>query len=236
MKRVSLLTPVLLVAAALLLPPAASARIVELGATAEPGTASCPTEPCVSVVRVSGYQGRSAGGRKNPYYIRRNGYIVAFTITLAQPNPEQVAFFDGEFGSPSQVKLSVLRKGDTRKTRLRHRLVQETDPVDVDAYFGSRPTFVLEEPLRVRRGNWIAITVPTWAPMLGINLTRSDWWRASRAKGSCEGDRSLEQFALEDLREVTTFGCTYTGARLLYSATYVPDNRETAARGEETPE
>ena len=29
---------------------------------------------------------------------------------------------------------------------------------------------------------------------------------------------------MEDLREVTTFGCTYHGARLLYSVTYVPSN------------
>jgi hypothetical protein len=86
---------------------------------------------------------------------------------------------------------------------------------------------VLPEPLRVREGNWIALTVPTWAPMLAINLTRSDWWRSSRAKGSCEPPRSLRQFAMEDLREVSVFGCTYSGARLLYTATYIPDNKST---------
>ena len=108
------------------------------------------------------------------------------------------------------MRLSVLRRGDTRKTRLEHRLVQQSDLFEVDDYFGSSPTFVLDPPLRVRKGNWIALTVPTWAPMLSINLGKSDWWRSSRAKGSCEPPRSLRQFSMEELREVRRFGCTYT--------------------------
>lgn len=214
-------------AAALALAPGASARIVELGATATPVNPSCPADPCVAVVRVTGYQGRAAGGPKNPYYIRRNGYIVAFTLNLSAPSAEQVTFFNDNYGSPAQVQLSVLRKGDTRKTRLQHRLVQQSEPFEIDEYFGSSPTFALPEPLRVREGNWIAITVPTWAPMLAINLTKSDWWRSSRAKNNCEPPRSLRQFAMEDLRQVSVFGCTYSAARLLYSVTYIPDNRPT---------
>jgi hypothetical protein len=125
------------------------------------------------------------------------------------------------------VQLSVLRKGNTRKTRLQHRLVQETEPFELDEYFGSSPTFVLPEPLRVREGNWIALTVPTWAPLLSTNLARTNWWRSSRAKDSCEPPRSLRQFAMQDLREVNVFGCTYHGARLLYTATYIPSNHVT---------
>jgi hypothetical protein len=32
---------------------------------------------------------------------------------------------------------------------------------------------------------------------------------------------------MEDLRGINVFGCTYSGARLLYTATYIPDNRPT---------
>jgi uncharacterized protein YlbG (UPF0298 family) len=32
---------------------------------------------------------------------------------------------------------------------------------------------------------------------------------------------------MEDLREVAKFGCTYHGARLLYTVTYVPSNHVT---------
>ena len=226
MKRALLLIPVLLTAT-LAFAPGASARIVELGATADAATPSCPADPCAAVVRVTGYQGRSAGGPKNPYFIRRDGYIVAFTVALGAPNATQANHFNTTYGSPAQVQLSVLRKGTTQKSRLEHRLVQQTEPFPVDSYFGSSPTFVLPEPLRVKEGNWIAITVPTWAPTLAINLTKSDWWRSSRAKGSCEPPRSLRQFAMEDLRQVSVFGCTYSSARLLYSVTYIPDNRPT---------
>ena len=226
MKRSLLLIPVL--AAALALPASAPARIVELGAVAEPATPSCPADPCEAAVRVTALQGSTTGGRKNPYYIRRNGYIVAFTVTLAEPTAEQVDFFNDNFGSPAQLRLSVLRRGDTRRTRLNYRLVGQSALFEVDRYFGSSPTFVLPEPLRVRKTNWIAITVPTWAPMFANNLGRSDWWRSSREKGSCDPPRSLRQFALSDLREVNVFGCTYSGARLLYTATYVPDPKPTS--------
>jgi len=226
MKRSLLLISV--VAALLALPPSASARIVELGSGADSVNPSCPGDPCEAAVRVTALQGKTAGGRKNPYYIRRNGYIVAFTVTLSQPTAEQIGFFNDNFGSPAQARLSVLRRGDTRKTRLNYRLISQSELFRVDRYFGSSPTFVLERPLRVKKTNWIAITVPTWAPIFANNLGRSDWWRSSRAKNSCDPPRSLRQFALDDLREVNVFGCTYSGARLLYSATYVPDPKPTS--------
>ncbi|MGH2763710.1 MAG: hypothetical protein ACRDLD_14220 [Thermoleophilaceae bacterium] len=225
MKRSLLLIPVL--AACLGLPSTSAARIVELGSGADAANPSCPEDPCEAAVRVTALQGRSAGGRKNPYYIRRDGYIVAFTVRLAKPTAEQVDFFNDNFGSPAQVRLSVMRRGKKRRNRLNYRLLRHSDLFRVDRYLGSNPTFVLDEPLRVKKTNWIAITVPTWAPIFANNLGRSDWWRSSRARNSCDPPRSLRQFALEDLREVNTFGCTYSGARLLYTATYIPDPKRT---------
>ena len=230
MKRTLLLIPVLV--AALVWAPAASARIVELGAVADAVNPSCPADPCEAAVRVTGLHGRAAGGPKNPYYIRRSGYVVAFTVTLAAPTAEQVAFFNDNFGSPAEVGLSVLRKSDKKKTRLNYRLVNQSQLFEVEDYFGSKPTFVLDQPMRVRKGNWIAITVPSWAPIFANNLTRSDWWRSSRAKNSCETPRSLRQFAMTELREVNMFGCTYSGARLLFTATYVPDPKPTVQEEE----
>ena len=230
MKRTLLLIPVLV--AALVWAPAASARIVELGAVADAVNPSCPADPCEAAVRVTGLQGRAAGGPKNPYYIRRSGYVVAFTVTLAAPTAEQVAFFNDNFGSPAEVGLSALRKSDKKKTRLNYRLVNQSELFEVENYFGSKPTFVLDQPMRVRKTNWVAITVPTWAPIFANNLTRSDWWRSSRAKNSCETPRSLRQFAMTELREVNMFGCTYSGARLLFTDTYVPDPKPTVQEEE----
>lgn len=229
MKRFLLLTSVL-VAGLAVLPQAASARIVELGTPADAASLNCPgtTEsPCVAAVRMTGYQGRASGGRKNPYYIRRDGHLVAFTVQLAKPTAEEIGFFNTNFGSPSTARISVLRRGTTQKTRLDHRLIRQSDTFELDRYFGSKPTFVFDRPIPVKKGNWIGLTVSTWAPLLATNLARTNWWRSSRPKGSCEPPRSLRQFAMEDLREVNTFGCTYHGARLLYTVTYVPSNRVT---------
>jgi hypothetical protein len=225
MKRFLLL--ILAVTLALALAPSASARVIEIGDVGNDVNPSCPADPCEAAVRVTALQGRIAGGRKNPYYIRRDGYVVAFTVQLARPTDEQIGFFNDNFGSPAQLRLSVLRQSKKRKQRLNYRVVNQSDMYEVDRYFGSNPTFVLDEPLRVRKTNWIAITVPTWAPIFSNNLTGSDWWRSSREKGSCEPPKSLNQFAVQSLREIVTFGCTYHGARLLYTATYVPDPKPT---------
>ncbi len=70
------------------------------------------------------------------------------------------------------MRISVLRAGRTRKTRLTHRLLRQSGRVRVDRYFGSSPTFVFGRPLRVSRGNRIALTVPTWTPSLALGLGR----------------------------------------------------------------
>jgi hypothetical protein len=229
MKRILLLTFVL--AAALALPSSASARIIELGQTNVAATLNCPAPPddlCVAAVRMTGYQGRASGGPKNPFYIRRDGHLVAFTVQLSKPTAEETAFFNGNFGTPSTARISVLRRGTTRKTRLDHRLINQSDRFTLNSYFGSKPTFVFDRPIPVKKGNWIALTVPTWAPLLATHQGRENWWRSSRPNDSCDPPKSLAQFAMEDLREVVKFGCTHhDGARLLYTVTYIPNNHVT---------
>jgi hypothetical protein len=218
---------VAVIAGALAFPSGASARIVELGSQAQPATPSCPAEECVVAARVTALQGRASGGPKNPYYIRRDGWLVAFTVTLSRPNAEQVEYFNENLGSPAQAQLSVLRRGNTRRTRLNYRLLAQSETFPLEDYFGSSPTFALEEPLRVSRGSWVGITVDTWAPLYASTSSQADWWRSSRAKGSCEGSRSLNQFAMEALGEDRIFGCTYHAKRFLFTVTYIPDNRPT---------
>jgi hypothetical protein len=216
--------PLLAVLAVLALAPAAQARVVELGADATPAAgASCPQD-CQGIGRVSGYMGR-AGGRSDPYVIRRDGKIVAFTITLGKPDEQQTEFFNNLYGGPPQARLSILRRGKTRKTRLTHRLLRQSDLFRVDQYFGSSPTFALDEPLDVDRGNIVALTVPTWAPAFGVNLPRSNWWRSSRRRDACD---NVSQRAAQQFRGgLRIYGCTYFRARLLYTATYIPDPRPT---------
>jgi hypothetical protein len=223
MKRVFLLTTLALAAAA----PTASARVIELGATTDGAKPSCPAEPCFAAYQVSGYQGR-AGSKGLPFRVPRDGYVVAFTVTLGAVTSNQISFFDNAFGSPAQVRLSVLRRGKHRRTRYDHRLIAQTRRFRIDKYFGSSPTLALDAPLRIRKGYYVALTVPTWAPVLANKPPGRNWWRSSRPKGQCGStDKLAPPSAQERLRSVKKYGCTYGGARLLYTATYIPDPRPT---------
>lgn len=220
MKRYALITAIL--AAALGVPATADARVVELGAAGLEAPASCPDD-CQAVGRVTGYQLR-AGTERSPFKVNTRGKIVAFSVALGNPRQDQVDFFDDLFGGPSKVQLVILRPGSRR----RHRLTGRSDVFEVNDYFGSTPTFALRRPLTVRRGYVVALSVPTWIPSFAVGLPESDVWRSSRAPDRCDDVRQrAEQTRRGSLR---TYGCIYRTARLLYSATFIPDNRRTNRR------
>ena len=102
------------------------------------------------------------------------------------------------------ARISVLRRGTTRKTRLDHRLISQSDTFELDRYFGSKPTFVFDKPIPVKKGNWIALTVPDLgaAPVddPGANELVA---LVARRRATCDPPKSLSQFAMEDLREVS---------------------------------
>jgi hypothetical protein len=206
--------------ACLALAPTASAKVVELGSTTSPARSKCPSNPCEVIGRVTGYQGRSDTAR-NPFVIPRAGHIVAFTVTLAKLQPNQIDYFSNLYGGQPQVRISILRRGKRKKKRLDHRLMAQSKTYDLSHFFGSSPTFAFGRPLRVRRKYIVALTIPTWAPVFARDLSRSNWWRASRRKKHCD---DVTQHADQDrVGQVATYGCTYHTARLLYTATYVPD-------------
>jgi hypothetical protein len=218
MKRSLLLA---VVGALLLLPSVASAKVVELGSKIPAAQVSCPVN-CQAITRVTAYQQR-AGVIQDPFVIPRAGKIVAFTVRLGAPTAEQIRFFqsDSGFGDP-KVQLSILRKSKHRKTRRSHRLLAQSDVYDVQDFFGTAPTFVLDKPIRVRKNYIAALTVPTWAPSLAVGLAQNFGWTSSR-QSRC---KNVSQRAQQTrLMSVAVFGCSYFTARLYYTVTYIPDNR-----------
>jgi hypothetical protein len=220
----------------LAVPAGAQAKVRELGAEPPGAKVGCP-ETCQAITRTTGYQ-TSSGSIKNPYYVRRDGYIVAWTITLGEPSAEQISYFqDSAAGSlglgPPSARISVVRKGTRKKNRLMHRLLAASPIERLDRYYGSSPSFVLEKPLRVERGSIVALTVPSWAPAFAVGLGRDFAWFSSRHKtprpddsGSRCGDVSQDA-AQEAIGGLRRYECRYRTARLLYSATFVPDPRPT---------
>ena len=219
MKRLSATVATTLLAMAVP-PPAASARVVELGATEQRPPASCP-DNCQAIGRVTGFQ-VSQGPAKNPFLVRSPGKVVAFSIQLGKPRPDQVDYFNDLFGGPPQAQISILRPG----ARRRHRLTGQSELFDLEPYFGSTPTFALDRPLTARKGYVVALTVPRWAPAFGVGLPNDEAWRSSRQSGRC--DDVTQEAAQRRRTSLRTYGCLYRTARLLYTVTFVPDPRPTS--------
>ena len=200
----------------------ASARIIEVGATAAQAAPTCPSSPCRAVTRTTGYQAKVADSRAE-YVVPRNGRIVAWTISLGSPDARQIEFFQDSYGEAS-AQLTILRRG----RRLFHRVIGQSPVQQLQPYFGQSVQFPLERSIRVRRGEVVALTVPTWAPALSQLVDDGSSWRASRAKERCSDfDR---QTAQTQMSQLTQYRCLYR-ERLTYSATLITDPRPNKPAG-----
>jgi hypothetical protein len=78
--------------------------------------------------------------------------------------------------------------------------------------------------LRVRKGDIVGLTVPTWAPAFAEGLSATNAWRASREQGKCTNTTAVRQGQPQQkVGRRATYGCLYRTARLLYTATVVLD-------------
>ena len=241
-QAVTLKTKLLASAAALLallvLPAAAPARIIEIGNTegAELPAPSCPANPCQAVTRTTAYQAK-VGPTRGLMAAPEHGRIVAFTVRLAEVNPRQRAYFAERLGGAPRVAVSVLRPSP----RLFYTVVATSPARDVSRHLGGTAQFALTRSLRARKGDVIALTVPTWAPVLQLGLGADTSWRGSRAEECNTQETFMAQTAQQEVGARAQYRCLYQEARLTYSATLVTDvevdpRAEQEDTEEETPE
>jgi hypothetical protein len=189
----------------------ASAKIVEIGRT--DAAPACPDSPCLAVSRTTGYQVKVADDR-NVFAAPEDGKIVAWSVALGKPTAEQIAFFDKSLGGPASAQLTVIRLGK----KLVSQVITQSPVQLLATYFGQTVQFPLNRTLNVKKGDVIALTVPTWAPALTQLLADHSAWRASRPLDKCN-DTST-QTAQTTLAGTAAYRCLYK-ARLTYSATLV---------------
>ena len=204
---------------ALALPAAAPATLSEVGVigVTNPATVpSCPASPCLAVSRTTGFQVK-VGSVRNPMGVSRNGTIVAWTITLGKPTATQVKFFDANEGGVSEAALAILRPQKT--PNLTYKLVAQSPLIKLTPYFGKTAQFPLETTIQVKKGDEIALTVPSWAPALALGFGNDTSWRASRPKKQCTSTSS--QTSHTQLNTSIQYYCLYQTARLTYSATLI---------------
>ncbi len=230
MKRASIaaVAPALLLAG--LLPATASAKIIEVGAT-RPSALVAPTCPpgatgskCTIVLTGVTALETISDGHTYPTTVNQPGYIVAFTLGLSALNPNRATalsdlrYLDKTYGT-TRARLTVLKPAGTA----RHRswvVTAESQIFYLQPYLGEVVQFPLAIALPVTRGEVVALTVPTWAPVLSIGLpTKKFAYRQSRTTGCTTP--SITNQTQSRVGTSAVYGCNYPGTRVEYSVTEI---------------
>jgi hypothetical protein len=191
---------------------------VVLGSTSTVPDPSCPELPCQAVGSVTGFQVSTDQGSL-PFRVPRDGKVKAWTLTLAQPTNKQRSFFNGFFGTPPEARLAILRRVPGSNPP-RYNLRRQGSIHVLSPYLGQTVKFSASLP--VEKDDIVGITIPTWAPAFAQSLTSKNAWRASREPEKCTNTTDVRQGKpQEKVGTRTTYGCRYSTARLLYTATVV---------------
>jgi hypothetical protein len=218
MRRISTATFASLLLA-LVLPAVAPATLTEVGIippTSPETIPSCPASPCLAVSRTTGFQVKVATTH-NLLSAPRSGTIVAWTIMLGKPNATQIKFFNANEGGVSMAGIAILRP--QRKPNLTYKLISQSPLVKLEPYFGKTAQFPLETTLAIKKGDVVALTVPSWAPALALGFGNDTSWRASRPKSQCASTSA--QTTHTQIGTSVQYFCLYRTARLTYSATLI---------------
>jgi hypothetical protein len=220
---------------ALLLPTAASAAVIQIGQTKTPLIApSCPKGTSASncnivLERTTALQSKS-DGVVNPTVIKHDGWIVAFTVGLSRLSSNAKTVhkllhgLDSSYGGTPRLQLTVLKPG----AKGNYTVQAQSGQYHLIPFLGKVLTEPLSLPnkfsaftaLRVKRGDVLGLTVPTWAPILTYNLTASKFSYLQSRSGDCT-HAAGSQTAQMKVGSSKRYGCSYTGTRVQYSATEV---------------
>jgi hypothetical protein len=159
-----------------------------------------------------------------PTRVHKAGRITSFTVGLSQLSSNQstqssyIQYLNSTYGGPARVGITVLRQGPWKRGQWRWTVVANSPMYLVQPYLGSVVQIPLTSTIAVKKGEAIAITTPTWAPILSIDVDSKKFaYRQSRVY-NCAKPPSSNQAQLT-AGTVTNYACNYPGTRLEYSAT-----------------
>ncbi len=217
-------------AASSLSPAAASAQIVELGVPKTPLVAPvCPSTVSASnctiiLTQVTALE-TIRDGVAYPTTVTKAGKIAAFTVGLSRLDKSatkattDIHFLDSSYGGTTQVGITVLKP--VGKKKFRRWAVAASSPIyHVQPYLGQVVQFPLDTSIPVVPGEVIALTTPTWAPVLSFNLPTTKFaYRQSRT-ANCTRPAASTQ-AQTTVGQSVRYLCDYPGTRVEYSATEI---------------
>ncbi|HTU85877.1 MAG TPA: hypothetical protein VMF57_09905 [Solirubrobacteraceae bacterium] len=211
-------------------PATAGATITELGATTSPLVApTCPkgvaSSQCTIILTRATALETIRDDIAYPTTVKQAGRLVAFTVglsslsTSATTAQSDTSYLDKTYGGDAQVGITVLKRVG-KKTAWTWEVVASSPLVDVQTYLGQVVQFPLLASIPVVRGEVVALTTPTWAPVLSIDLSTHNFaYRQSRSQ-NCFHPPSTSQ-AQVTAGASAKYVCDYPGTRVEYSATEV---------------
>lgn len=225
---------------------------------------TCPTpkkgpsyKDCNAFGHVTGFQLSTTKQKRAVHKIRQNGHIVAWSADLGVPDSKARSFFESElndttfnrYGSNPVGNISILRKKANTKKKNRFVLSKQSPVVELSSHLGSKPIITLDRPLKVKKGQVVAFSTPTWVTNFGLQergkkraLNGDNRWRASRNSKRCEAEDKNNDGDFTDPGEIDnltkkskpqykrgsarTYGCVYSNAQILYWAYFVPKGKK----------
>jgi hypothetical protein len=231
---------------ACVVPTVASAQEVNLGVTATPVTApTCPTgvsqADCKIVLTQMTALETVRDGDNYPTTVKAPGELVSFTVGISAISSDpstvktDVSGLDSAYGGPPQAAVTVL-KPIGQHGNFRWEVAAESSVVKLQSYLGKVVEFPLAQSLPVVPGEVIALTVPTWAPILTFELTPSKFaYRQSRSTNCLNTSSTVPINPQLTIGEQTKYSCDYPGTRVEYSADEVLTPTATTNVRRETP-
>lgn len=212
----------------------AQASVVELGLPTTRSALVAPSCPpgvsaanCTIILTQVTALATIRDGVAYPTTITQPGYLVAFTLGLSRLDSNDtkaraaVHFLNATYGGTSRAGITVLKPVGPHKN-FRWQVVAQSPVVHLQPYLGEVVQFPLQSPIRVLPGEVVALTVPTWAPVLSFDLPLKRYaYRQSRTR-NCASPPASSQ-AQTATGTSARYVCNYPGTRVEYSATEVTD-------------
>jgi hypothetical protein len=231
MKRICLLSAASAAFFAAAVPAAASAQVIELGATSTPLVApTCPpgisqTNCKIVLTQVTALE-TIRDGVAYPTTVKKAGSIVAFTLGLSRLSPNRatarsdIHFLDQTYGGTTRAAITVLRpKGKNGKKLRQWTVVGESPVFHLQPYLGQVVQFTLPAPIAVKPGDTVGLTTPTWAPVLSIQLPSSKFAYRQGRSTNCPNPPTTNQ--AKAVNQTAAYKCNYAGTRVEYTATEI---------------
>jgi hypothetical protein len=192
---------------------------VTLGAVGSMPAGQCPKN-CEALAVVTGIQSK-IDGVGTPFRVPFSGRITKWNVGLGKPNRSQRQFFEQNFGKKPKAGIAILKKVKV-KGKTQYKLRRRSPVEGLNKDMGTVATYKLDKPIPVNKGNYVALTVPSWAPALAsTGLKDTDYsWRASRNPSTCDGPINRRTSSPQTKKgSKRRYGCSFSGAQMLYRAT-----------------